>query len=807
MFKNYLKTAFRNLIKNKFYSSLNIVGLAVGLATCLLIFLYVYDEMSYDRYNKKAGRIYRINNEVKFGGNHFNLACAPALMGITCLHDIPAVEQYTRLMWHGSWSVKKGIEDVRESRIAYADSTLFDVFTLPLIAGNPKTALTLPRSVVITESIARKYFDRTDVVGSSLRINDTSNYKITAVIKDIPLTSHFNYNFFVPFVEDPNSTSNNWVSENYNTYVVVKEGTDIKKLELQMTDLLERNTEPMLKDLLHQDMAELKKQGTILKADLTPLLDIHLHSNKIGELDGNGNAQIVYIFFAIAVLILVIACVNFMNLSTARSANRAKEVGVRKVLGSLRKSLIRQFLMESTLISFIAMIIAIVLAALLLPYFNMLSGKRIESGLLFHPVMIVSLLLLMLIVGLLAGSYPAFVLSAFRPIEVLKGKFARGFKGSLLRNSLVVFQFFISITLVVGTLVIYRQLNYMRNKDIGYNRHQVMVIENTDVLKAGSETFKNELLKISGVQNATMSGFLPVNYNRNNDAFFPSPTLDAKTAMSMQSWTVDENYIPTLDLKLLQGRNFSPQMLTDSSALIVNEAAAKFLNTKDLLNLALYEIDDPSTKKLKTLHIIGVIRNFNFSSFHDAITPLALKFSKDNGSISCRINTSDIQGVVAKCKNLWTTMVPGKPFNYSFMDDRFNNMYMSESKTGQIFISFATLAIFIACLGLFGLVTFAANQRTKEIGIRKIVGANVTNIVTMIAADFLKLVLIASIVAFPVAWWGMHKWLQDFAYRVDIEWWIFVLAGVLILLIALITICIQAIKAALANPVKSLRTE
>jgi putative ABC transport system permease protein len=807
MFKNYFKTAFRNLSKNKFYTSINIIGLAAGLATCLLILLYVLDELSYDKYNINADRIYRVNNEIKFGGNYFDLAQTPALMGSTMVREFPQVEQYTRLRWYGSFLVKKGNENIQEGRVGFADSTLFDVFTLPLIAGNPKTALKEPHSLVITEKIAKKYFNSTDVVGKNMIINDTGNYKITAVIKNIPAQSHFNFDFFVPMIENGGNNDDNWLSENWNTYVLLKKNADVKQVQAQLNLMMDKYVGPELKNVINQNLDDFKKSGGYVRASLTPLMEIHLHSNKIAELEGNGNAQFVYIFSAIAFLILLIACVNFMNLSTARSSNRAKEVGVRKVLGSLKKNLIQQFLTESLLISFIALVLAVLLAWALLPYFNQLAGKDIHSSSLFHPEMLISLVVLMLIVGLLAGSYPAFFLSSFQPIDVLKGKLASGFRRSWLRNALVVFQFVISIILIFGTAVIYNQLNYIHNKDIGFNRQQVLIIQHTDALRDQGATFKNELQQISGVQSATMSGFLPVNFNRSNDAFFTSPALDQKSAISMQNWVVDENYIPTLDIKILQGRNFSPQFLTDSTGIIINEAAAKFLATKEVLNKKLYELKDINTKALNEYRVIGIMKNFNFSSLRDVVTPLALRLGKNNGNISVRINSSDIPKVLAQIKNKWKALAPSQPFDYSFMDEDFNKIYTTEQRTAQIFITFAVLAILIACLGLFGLVTYAAEQRTKEIGIRKVLGANVTNIVTMISRDFLKLILIASVIAFPLAWWAMNKWLQDFAYRINISWLIFLAAGLLAVFIALATISFQAIKAAIANPVKSLRTE
>ena len=721
--------------------------------------------------------------------------------------EFPQVEQYTRIRWYGSFLVKKGNENIQEGRVGFADSTLFEVFTLPMIAGDPNTALKEPHSLVITEKIAKKYFNSTDVVGKTMTINDTGNYKITGVIKNIPAQSHFNFDFFVPMIDDDVNNDDNWLSQNWNTYVLLKKNADAKQLESQLNGMMDKHVGPLLKSVINQSLEDFKKSGAYVRASLTPLTNIHLHSNKMGELDGNGNAQFVYIFSAIALLILVIACVNFMNLSTARSSNRAKEVGVRKVLGSLKKNLIQQFLTESLLISFIALIVAILIAWLLLPYFSQLAAKDIHVSTLFEPKMLMLLVTLMLIVGLLAGSYPAFFLSSFQPTDVLKGKLAGGFKRSWLRSTLVVFQFFISIILIFGTIVIYNQLNYIHNKDLGFNRNQVLIIQHTDALRDQGTTFRNELLQISGVRNATISGYLPVNYNRSSDAFFTSPSLDQTTAMSMQNWRVDENYVPTLDLKILQGRNFSPQFPTDSTALVINEAAAKFLATKDLLNKKLYRIKDVKTKELIVYHVIGVMKNFNFNTLREVVTPLALILAKSNGNISVRITSSDIPAVLAQIKNKWKAIAPSQPFDYSFMDEDFNKLYTTEQRTGKIFITFAVLAILIACLGLFGLVTYAAEQRTKEIGIRKVLGANVATIVTMISKDFLTLVLIASLIAFPVAWWAMNKWLQDFAYRVNIGWWIFFLAGAVAVLIALITVSFQAIKAAMANPVKSLRTE
>jgi putative ABC transport system permease protein len=809
MFKNYLKVSLRNLWRNKGFSAINIIGLALGLATCLLILFFVADELGYDQYNEKADRIYRVDGDIQFGGNHFILAVCQEPMGPTLKKDFPAIEQYTRFRNYGGFLVKKGNENVQENRVIYADSTLFDVFTLPMIAGNPKTALTGPNDVVITETTAKKYFNSTDVVGKTLVVNDTGNLKITGVIKDVPKQSHFNFDFFVSTIGAIQSWElNNWISNNLNTYIVLNKGADPKRLGSQLDAFVEKYMAPQVKSILNTDMNGFKKTGNFVHYTLTPLADIHLHSNKTAELGPNGSIEYVYIFSAIAILVLLIACVNFMNLSTARSSNRSKEVGVRKVLGSAKRNLIAQFLTESILISLFALLLSVVIAWLLLPYFNQVSGKQMTLPELFSkPWLLPLLIVLMLVVGIVAGSYPAFFLSAFRPVEVLKGKLAKGFKGGWFRNSLVVFQFAISIILIISTIVIYNQLNYIRNKNIGFNRDHVLIIKNTDALKTQAKTFKEDVMKISGIQAATMTGFLPTSGWRTDSPLWPDASLDQKKAVSLQMWNVDADYIPALGMTMAKGRNFSSQMPTDSSGVIINEAAAKLIGFKEPVNQKVYVLEDIQSNKTKAFTILGVVKDFNYNSLREQVTPLALFLGVQNGSIAFRINSQNIPALISQIENRWKAIAPAQPFSYSFMDDDFNNIYQSEQKIGVLFISFAVFAIVIACLGLFGLVTYAAEQRIKEIGIRKVLGASATNLVGMLSKDFLKLVSIATIIAFPIGWWAMNKWLQAFAYRAGISWWIFLLAAIVALMIALLTVSFQAIKAAVANPVKSLRTE
>ncbi len=807
MIRNYFKIAWRNLRKNKVFSIINITGLSVGVSSFLLITLYVLDELNYDRYNVHANQVYRIDNHIKFGDFSYNGAQTPAIIGPVFEKDYPQIQQYVRFKNYGGFVIKKGSENLKEDKGVYADSTVFDVFTLPMIEGDPKTALVEPHSLVINESTAIKYFSTTNVVGQTLVINENNNYKITGVIKDIPRQSHFNFDFFFSMKENDQSRDNGWFNHNFQTYLRVKPGTDVGLLEEKLNKTLITGATPQIKGMLNMNKDEFVKGGNSLHISLRELTNIHLHSNISDELGINGSIQYVYIFSSIAIFILLIACVNFMNLSTARSSKRAKEVGVRKVLGSVRKNLMIQFLVESVFISLLSFLLAIAVVLLVLPLFNEIADKNISYMLLLSPLMMSGVLLLMIVVGLIAGSYPAFFLSSFRPIEVLKGNLSSGFKGAFIRNSLVVFQFSISIVLMIGTVVIFNQLNYIRNKNLGFNKDQVLVLQNTSALNTQAKAFRNELLQIRGVENATITRFLPVSGNRGEGGFVTSLVYDGKNFTIMQQWAVDENYIPTLQIHLESGRNFSEQFPSDSDAVIINEAAAKILGNGIAINKKIYEIKNIKTGELLAVNVIGVISDFNFNSLHEKVTPLVLKLHPDNGSIAVRINTSDISGLLEQIKTKWTMMAPSQPFSYFFLDEEFNNQYKADQRTGTISMIFSILAILIACLGLFGLVTYAAEQRVKEIGIRKVLGADIPDIMNMLSKVFIKLILISICIASPFAWWLMNNWLQDFAYRIDISWWIFVLAAVTALVIALATISFQAIKAAIANPVESLRTE
>ncbi|RVU03175.1 FtsX-like permease family protein [Mucilaginibacter limnophilus] len=810
MIRNYIKSAYRSLKKNTGFTAINIMGLALGLAACLLIVFYVIDELSYDRYNEKAGRIYRVNEDLKLGENKLQYAVCMAPLAQTLKNDFPEVENAVRLKKAGSIHIKKGTEKIREDYIGFADPSVFDVFTLPVLFGDVKTALVEPNSIVLTESMAKKYFGKTDVVGESLLFDDRETMKVTGVIKDIPQQSHFRFDFLVSMSSLADSRSPEWLRSEYNTYVLFRKGADPKKLEAAFPQLLRKYSGGQMQSELKKSYDEFEKGGSYFRLNLIPLTDIHLHSKMIGELSAAGTVEYIYILSGIALFILIIACINFMNLSTARSSNRAREVGVRKVLGSARKNLIAQFLTESILVTFAATLIAMAIVVLVLPGFNVLAGKELSISLQSLKWIVPMLLMVALVVGALAGSYPAFFLSAFQPVSVLKGSLSAGFKSSRLRSFLVVFQFSISIFLIIGTLVVYQQLNYIQTKNLGYNRNQVLVINNSFEIGNGDKVklLKQQIAALPGIENATMSGYLPTSQWRNMGIYYKDAVPDQSRAIFPQVWRVDADYIKTLGMQLVQGRNFSKDMPTDTASLIINEAAAKFLGFKNPVNQTLYHSKDYQTHgEVSPYKIIGVVKDFHFNSMRETIAPMMMVLGEDWGRVSARVSTANINNTLDQVKKVWSGISPDIKIDYSFMDAEFDAIYRSEQQIGQIFIVFTSLAIIIACLGLFGLAAYAAEQRTKEIGIRKVLGASVSTIVNLLSKDFLKLVLLAILISSPIAWYSMHRWLQNYAYRINIGWWVFAAAGIAGIVVALLTISFQSIKAALANPVKSLRSE
>jgi putative ABC transport system permease protein len=811
MYRNYLKIAWRNLQKNKTFSLINIFGLAIGLACFVLIALYVLDELSYDRFYPDAARIYRVHSDIRFGGTDLVMAVSSDPFGATLKKDYPEVEQFVRLYASdGRKFIKRGTETIIENRVAHADSTYFDMFPRPILAGNAKTALNEPNTVAISRSAAEKYFNTSEALGQTLEVglSEKTSYKVTAVFEDMPSNSHFHFDFLFS-MDNVDYGFGNYLSHNFHTYIRLRKDAAPKALERKFPDLINRYLLPQAQQFMQlKSMDEFEKSGNKLVYSLFPLTDIHLKSDRGVELDVNGNMQYVYVFSIVALFLLLIACINFMNLSTARSANRAREVGIRKVMGTERKTLIGQFLAESTLTSVFAFALALILVVLALPYFNELAGKEFRLVTLFQAKYLPFLVLLPLVVGMLAGYYPAFFLSSFRPIEVLKSKLNAGSSKSNFRNALVTVQFSISLLLTIATIIVYQQLNYIQHKNLGFNKDQVLVINATSGLQDNKEAFKNEIKQMTGVKAACYAGYLPVeNSSRSDNTFSKEAIMDMKSGFNMQIWNIDYDYLPTLGMEIIKGRNFSPAYGADSSGLILNETAAKVLGYADPIGKKVYTSDQNASEQNIAYTIVGVVKNFHYASLRENVGPLAMRLGFNRWETAFKVNLSEAPNLISQIERKWKALAPGMPFRYQFLDEAFDEMYRAEQRIGKVALCFAFLTILIACLGLFGLVTYMTEQRTKEIGIRKVLGASVSGITLLLAKDFLRLVLLAILIASPIAWYLMRQWLANFAFRINIEWWMFVGAGVLALLIAFLTIGWQSMRAALANPVKSLRSE
>ncbi|KAA5542840.1 ABC transporter permease [Adhaeribacter rhizoryzae] len=807
MFKNYLKIAFRNLWRNKTFSAINILGLAIGLATCLIISLFVVHELSYDQYHEKADRLVRVIFRASINGDKIKEAVVMPPVAKTLQADYPEVQAATRIRQGGEPMVTYGDKAFKETSLAHVDANFFEVFTLPLLQGNPKTALVEPYTVVISRATAQKYFGASNPIGKVLNFKTwKKTYRVTGVFDKIPANTHFHFDLIASLASDQEAKSSSWMTSNYFTYLVLPKGYDYKKLEAKLPQVIEKYMGPQILQAMGMSLAEFRKKGNQIGLFLEPVTSIHLHSESTNDIEPVGDIRYVYVFGAIALFMLLIACINFMNLSTAGASKRAREVGIRKVLGSVKLQLVRQFLLESILVTVVALVLAILLVQLALPVFNQLAGKNLEFNLLAHPALLPGLLVFGLFIGVLAGSYPAFFLSSFQPVTVLKGKITSAKSSLNLRSGLVVFQFFISITLMISTVLVYQQLRYIWNKELGYNKDQVLILPETWVLGGNEKAFLNQLAQDSRVVSMSASGYLPVGptYGNNNMIYTEdNPNQLVKTL----KYEVDHQYIATLGMQLIAGRNFSEDLTSDSLSVILNETAVRTYGwEKDPLGRRLTDFINNDGAK-KNYRVIGVIKDFHFKSLHERISPLMMVLGRHSGSIIVKAKTSDMAGLLAAMETNWKNLTADSPFTYSFLDERFQATYETERKTGTILGIFASLTIFIACLGLLGLAIFMAEQRTKEIGIRKVLGASVTNILTLLSKDFLKLVLIANLIAWPLAWWGMRQWLQDFEYRINISPGIFALAGVAALLIALLTISIQAVRAALSNPVNSLRNE
>ena len=769
--------------------------------------LFVENELSYDRFNKKADQIVRVIFRGSASGAQMNEATVMPPTAARLKADYPEVLESTRLKFGGVPIFKYEDKSFKGDQFAFADSNFLDVFTLPLIQGDKKTALLQPNTAVISEEMAHKFFGNTNPMGKVIFNKDySSNYKITGVIEKIPTNSHFHFDLFVSMASNPERNNDSWLTSSYYTYLVLPKNFDYKQLEAKLPQVVEKYMSPQLEKALGLTLADYRKKGDDLGLYLQPINDIHLHSNLTDEFEPGGDIKYVYIFSAISLFMLLIACINFMNLSTAGASKRAKEIGIRKVLGSAKRELIKQFLTESVLLTLISLAFSVLLVIVALPAFNSLADKNLSINLVKHIWVIPGLILFGLFVGLLAGSYPAFFLSSFKPILVLKGKINNGSKTVGLRSSLVVFQFFVSIALIFGTTVVYKQLSFMLHKDLGYNKDNLIVLPETYLLGKNEQSFYNELRQDTRISNATISGYIPAGQTNTNN-FIVYPDNNTSHLVKTICYGVDEHYIPTLGMKIAKGRNFSKNLTSDSTGVILNETAVRVFGwEKNPIGHTITKPDNSGEKH--TLTVVGVVKDFNFRSLRERISPLVMILGEYYGrSFIIKANTKDVGGLVKSMKTKWESYQTGTPFAYSFFNDRLNQNYQAEAKTGRILAVFSGLTVLVASLGLFGLAMFTARQRTKEIGIRKVLGASVFSITSLLSRDFIKLVLVALVIASPLAWYVMNTWLQDFEYRTSIQWWMFAFAGCLAILIAFVTISFQAIKAALANPIKSLRTE
>lgn len=808
MLRNYFRVALRNLLKHKAYSAINITGLAVGMACSILILLYVRDELAFDRFHEHAGSVYRFARE--FTGS------APMYFTWTPLPLVPALKteypgiQTMRIAGNGPWSLIRSAEkQFQEVKIFWADSNFFDFFSFPLVKGNSRTALARPNSMVMTEEMAQKYFGDGDPVGREITIDNTYHVAVTGVMAAIPHNTHFRPDFLASFStrtpEFSPQAYSQWGSNFLVTYFMLPPDMTIDRFRGLLPGFL-------------QKYATGGHKATVLHVE--KMTDIHLRSHLTGEFETNGDIASVYVFSAVAFFLILIACLNYMNLSTARASVRTKEIGIRKTLGAVRSKLISQFLVESLFLSLVSLTLAVVIVEILLPTFNFLTGKELAASYLSDPVLIGTMVLLWLVVGVVSGSYPALFLSAFRPIQVLKGMSGPGGSGKRLREGLVVVQFVISAALIICTTVVYNQMNFIRNKNLGLDKEHVLLVSIPDTTVGKEfELVKTAFREVPGVGGIAGSQITPARPLVNSNAYPPaSPGIGGPaqtlTTADLQQWvtrfvSVDEDFFSVLGVSLAAGRCFSKDFPTDQRAFMINELAVKqygWASAREAIGKEL--ISGYGGPNQFTGPIVGVVKDFHFESLHEPMKPMVFLYRPSNlGSFLVRIDGRNLRSTVAELESVWHRIVPDWPFVNRFMDDDYEALYRSEERTGVLFSSFALIAIVIACLGLFGLSAFVIEQRTKEIGIRKTLGASIPGLVGLLSKKYLVLVLIANLIAWPLAWYSMTRWLEAFAYRIDIGAGTFILTGCAAVLIALVTVSFQAVRAALANPVEALRYE
>jgi len=804
MLSNLFKVAIRYILKHKSYSLLNIIGLAIGIACCILILLFVSHELSYDKFHEKADRIHRVAVRALIGDTKINQTYSSAITFQKLLEDFPEIINGVKMFKADRMPITLNDKTFFETGLMAADSTFFSVFSFSLHQGNPQKALAEPNTMVLTKNAAIKYFGHTNVIGQVLNINFSAyrmgniDFKITGISENVPSNSHFHYDMLISLLSFPELINNTgWTANNFVSYVVLEESTSRIELEEKLKDFTR-------KYMGEESFDEWVAKGNFWEYFLQPVTSIHLNSDLNGEFEANGNRTYVYIFSVISVFILLIACINFMNLSTAKSSLRAKEVGLRKVVGSNRRTLIIQFIGESIIVSFIALIIALFFVHLLLPVYRNFVGRELSISYIDDLVVIPSLIGLGLVIGIISGSYPAFFLSSFKPISILRGGSVNKKGRNWLRNGLVIFQFAISIFLIICTLTVYQQLQYFQNKQLGFNKEQVLVINNPGSLVDQVDTFKDILRNYSNITDVSGSNMLP-GTGFSNIGFGAE---EVEESFTLNIGVCDYEYLNTLKLEMVKGRFFSRDFLSDSNAVVLNENAALLLGWEDPLGK---KINNWGTNRGDFI-VIGVVRDFHYEPLHQKIRPMALfleggYYKRVQENIAVRLNTQDISETISYIEDIWKNYVPEMPFEYSFLDEDYENLYTNEIQTRKIFTIFSLLAIFIACLGLFGLVSFMVENKTKEIAIRKVFGSSIPKIINRLNLSFVKWLLVASILSWPFAWITMNRWLENFAYRINLTWWVFLIAAVIALFIAIFVVSFQTVRAALHSPVEALRYE
>ncbi len=805
MFRNYILTSLRNLWRHKNYSLINILGLAIGVASSVIILLFVQDELSYDRHNEKFNQIYRFYIKGKIQSNEVQAALSCAPLGPTLKSDFPEVIEYTRLYtFSGDPIVRYEDKVFIEKNFLYADSSFFNVFTAAAIQGDPRQMLNRPNTVVLTGETARKYFGDEDPVGKILKVGqDETPYEVTGVVKGFPDNSHFKFNLLGSFASTWLADVTMWLGNNNYTYILLQEGFPPEQLENKIPALLEKYMGPQLEQILGMTLEHFHEGGNEYGYFIQPLKDIHLRSDLQFEIESGGSITTVYIFSLIALFLIIIASINFMNLATASSSSRAPEVGVRKVVGSDRSRLIWQFMTESFIISFISLLIAILLVELFIPSFNSLAHKALEFNLFRNPILLPALIIIGILVGFLSGSYPAFILASFKPVSVLKGELRSGMRSSYLRSLLVTLQFTITICLFISTFIVYKQMNYIQKKDLGFNKENMVVIDRAYVLGDKAESFRQELLKNPGIMYVSRSNAVPGGLIGDN-AYVPEGASTDETH-AINNIYADPYFAEVYGLEIKEGRWFSEETLTDSFTIVLNESAVEALGFERPLQMRL--INDFG-ENVRPLQIIGVVKDFHFQSLHQEIKPLVLLFLSFNAyKMSIKIDGSNVQETLKYIEKTWSNFVTDQPINMTFLEDDLVTHYSSDRSTGLIFSIFSILAIFIAALGLLGLTSFSAEQRTKEVGIRKVMGATITRVMAILSKEIIWLILFATLIAWPIGYFFMKDWLQNFAFRIKLDPLIFIGSTLLAFLIAIVTVSVRTYRAAIVNPAESLRYE